>query len=241
MGILPDGPTAPSNKMSDYVWLLYGAPGVGKTTLASQFPSPLFLATEAGTAGMEAAKVDIATWKDFDVYLKAIQSEKHKYKTIVLDTADVAHVLCSSYVCDQNGWVDVADGDWGRGWRAVSREFTNLIAKLRALPMCVVFIIHEKREEIREKVGSKDIATGRFYVSSALPGKAREMLHGAVDFILRCEITPENQRILRTQPIENERERIEAKARGQLGVRELAETIDMSFESLSKEFRASFK
>ena len=239
MGILPKEATPPSSRMADYVWHFYGEPGVGKTTLGNQFPSPLFISTEPGTSAMHAASVNVGSWQDMKLVLDALQNEKHSYKTVVLDTVDVAYSLCASHVCDSNGWVDVADGDWGRGWRAVDREWTNMIAKLRSLPMCAVFIGHEKREEIMERMGSKDVATGRHRVSTALPRSARATLHAAMDFIIRCEFTEENDRVMRTQPTEGKRERIEAKARGEQGAM-LPETLPMTFGCLQTAFKANF-
>ena len=239
MSILPKEATPPSSRMADYVWHFYGEPGVGKTTLANQFPSPMFIATEPGTSAMHAASVDVSTWQDMKLVLDALRNEKHSYKTVVLDTVDVAYTLCTTHVCESNGWVDVADGDFGRGWRAVDREWTNMIAQLRSLPMCAIFIGHEKREEIVERMGSRDVATGRQRVSTALPRSARGTLHAAMDFILRCELTSDNDRLIRTQPVESKRERIEAKARGHKGAM-LPETLPMSFKELHTAFKANF-
>ena len=239
MGILPDKATPPSSRMADYSWHFYGEPGVGKTTLANQFPSPLFIATEPGTSAMHAAAVEVGSWQDMKLVLGALKDEPHKYKTVVLDTVDVAYNLCATHVCESNGWVDVADGDWGRGWRAVDREWTNMIAQLRSLPVCTIFVGHEKREEILEKMGSRDVATGRHRVSTALPRSARSTLHAAMDFIIRCEFTEDNERILRTQPVESKRERIEAKARGHKGAM-LPETLGMTFKELLAAWKANF-
>jgi len=239
MAILPDKPSPPSARMADYSWHFYGEPGVGKTTLGNQFPSPVFISTEPGTSAMLAASVPVNNWQDMKLVIGALKEEKHNYKTVVLDTVDIAYNLCATHVCDSNGWVDVADGDWGRGWRAVDREWTNMISQLRGLPMCTIFIGHEKREEIMERLGSRDVATGRHRVSTALPRSARATLHSAMDFILRCEMTEDNQRLLRTQPVENKRERIEAKARGQEGAM-LPETLGMTFKDLRNAFKDSF-
>jgi len=239
MGMIPKEATPPSTRMADYSWLFFGSVGVGKTTLANQFPAPVFIATEQGTTAMHAASIPVSSWQDMKLVLEALRTEKHGYKTIILDTVDVAYALCSTYVCEANGWTDVADGDWGRGWRAVNREWTNMLAKLRTLPVCTVFIGHEKSEEIVERIGSRDMATGRQRITSALPNSARGTLHAAMDFILRCELTEDNQRIIRTQPVENKRERIEVKARGHKDAM-LPETVDMSFAALQGAFKNSF-
>ena len=239
MGVIPEKPSPPSTKMMDYAWHFYGEPGVGKTTLANQFPDPLFISTEPGTLAMHAATIPVGSWQDMKLVLTALKEEKHAYRTVVLDTVDVAYTLCAAHICEANGWVDVADGDWGRGWRAVDREWTMMISKLRLLPVCTVFVGHEKREEIMERLGSKDMATGRHRVSTALPRSARSTLHAAMDFIIRCEFTEDNERILRTQPLEGKRERIEAKARGCQGAM-LPDTLEMTFDALHGAFKAGF-
>jgi len=222
--------------MSDYTWHFYGVPGVGKTTLANQFPNPVFIATESGTEAMWAAAVPAPNWTKLKAIIAELAEGNHGYQTVILDTADIAYNLCETYVCEANGWNDVADGEWGRGWRTLNREWTNVITKLRMLPMCTVLIGHEKSEMIKEKLGSKMVETGMYKVTTALPNTARQTLHSAVDFIIRCEFTPDNKRILRTQPVENKREKVEAKARGSEGAT-LPETIEMTFESLSAAFK----
>ena len=36
--------------------VIYGVEGIGKTTLAAQFPNPLFIDTEGGTEGYDVAR-----------------------------------------------------------------------------------------------------------------------------------------------------------------------------------------
>jgi len=236
MSLVPKEPSPPSVRMSDYTWHFYGPPGVGKTTLCNQFRKPIFIATESGTEAMWAAAAPASNWTELKAIIAELAEGDHDYETVVLDTADIAYNLCETYVCEANGWTDVADGEWGRGWRTLNREWTNMITQLRMLPMCTVLIGHEKKEILKEKLGSRMVETGMYRVTTALPNSARQTLHSAVDFIIRCEFTPDNERILRTQPVENNRERVDAKARGHEGAT-LPETLEMSFESLYGAFK----
>ena len=44
---------------------IYAGEGVGKTTLASKFPDPLFIDTEGGTAHMDVRRIDRPqTWEE---------------------------------------------------------------------------------------------------------------------------------------------------------------------------------
>lgn len=70
--------------------LIYGNSGVGKSTLASQFPSPLFLDLEGGLNYMEVARTPLI--KDSETlhkYLLELMKEPMgEYKTIVIDSLD---------------------------------------------------------------------------------------------------------------------------------------------------------
>ena len=43
---LPTKRSSGKMKLSEIRWLLYGPPGIGKTTLAAHFPNTLIVATE---------------------------------------------------------------------------------------------------------------------------------------------------------------------------------------------------
>jgi len=81
-------------KVRQWVILLYGASGTGKTMLAAQFPSPLFLACERGEYGGTISAVKfkpkVAVLKDYQHYLQLLplleRDAGKKFKTLVLDS-----------------------------------------------------------------------------------------------------------------------------------------------------------
>ena len=124
--------------------LVYGPEGVGKTTLAAQFPSPLFIDTEGGSFGSEVRRLprpdswqmllDEVTWvRDFPEECGG---------TLVVDTLDWAEKLCVAKVCDENDWKSIESPGYGRGYTYVKEEFGRLLNLLsevveRGLNVCV--------------------------------------------------------------------------------------------------------
>ena len=68
-------------------FLLHGQEGAGKTTLASKFPSPIFLQTEDGCpGGLEFDSFGlIENFADLRSAISALASEPHRFRTVVLD------------------------------------------------------------------------------------------------------------------------------------------------------------
>ena len=69
--------------------LIYGNAGVGKSTLASQFPKPIFLDLEGGLNYMDVVRTPLI--KDADTFYKTLlelAKEKTEYQTIVIDSLD---------------------------------------------------------------------------------------------------------------------------------------------------------
>lgn len=58
---------------------------------------------------------DIVTWTDMKTVYRELRKPevKEKFKSVVVDTVDVAAALCEKYICNQNG-ID-ALGDLGYG------------------------------------------------------------------------------------------------------------------------------
>jgi GTPase SAR1 family protein len=88
--------------------LIHGQEGVGKTTLASKFPSPIFLQTEDGCPG--GLEIDsfglIDNFADLRSAIGALASEPHCFRTVVLDSIDAAEELIWRDVCKPSAAID---------------------------------------------------------------------------------------------------------------------------------------
>lgn len=199
-GLLPTKPTQKVTDLSAYSILLYGAPKVGKSTLAAQFPNAVFLATEAGLNALEVYQVPVDSWDKFVAACGEIASGNHPFKTIVVDTVGNLFKFCSDYICKKNGIKHESDLEWGKGYALVRDEFLRVITKLTLLPYGVVFIGHADFSEIKTRTGT---------ITKAVPQlnkSAREILVPIVDFLWYCNIeqTPNGyERLIHTKPTEN--------------------------------------
>lgn len=124
---------------------IYGGHGIGKSTLASQFPSPIFISTEDGLDSLDVTSFPRAT-KITDVVesIKTLIKEDHKFKTVVIDSVDwLIEPLIVSNVESSHEAKDLA---YGKGQMMVAEEFREILQGLDALRlkrnMNVVLIAH---------------------------------------------------------------------------------------------------
>ncbi len=97
--------------------LIHGEEGVGKTTLASKFPSPIFLQTEDGCPrGLEISSFGlIDNFPDLRSAIGTLASEQHHFQTVVLDSLDVLEELVWHDVCRSQGWASIETPGYGKG------------------------------------------------------------------------------------------------------------------------------
>lgn len=127
--------------------LVYGPPGMGKTTFASEFPNPVFIQVEDGTpAGLEINTFGhLQSFPEVMEALYALANEKHDHQTVVIDSIDKLEPLVWAQTCDDNKWADIETPGFGKGYisaDAVWREFFTVINLLRSAGMAIVFIAH---------------------------------------------------------------------------------------------------
>ena len=76
--------------------VIYGTEGVGKSTLASKFPEPLFLDVEGGTSQLDIRRVEVnGTWDELLSIVTEVFRNPDICRTLIIDTADAAETLCN--------------------------------------------------------------------------------------------------------------------------------------------------
>lgn len=110
--------------------VIYGAEGIGKTTLAAQFPNPLFIDTEGSTKQLDVARLPApSSWEMLMQELDFVR-DKRPCATLVIDTVDWAEQLCIADLCAKNGKSGIEDFGYGKGWEFEKESFGKFLNKL---------------------------------------------------------------------------------------------------------------
>lgn len=158
MDLLNIQPTVVSKDLKSKIIFTSGSPKVGKTTLASKFPKPLFAATEVGTNalnGVYAQKIN--KWADFRKFVKELSKKEvqEKFETIVIDTVDILWDLCEDYVLSANGVTKIGDIPYGAGYGMLAKEFDKKVREIPMMGYGLVLISHSTQVEIESIDGKK--------------------------------------------------------------------------------------
>lgn len=129
--------------------LMFAPEGIGKSTFASNAPAPIFVGAEDGTAQLDVHRFpQPSRWEDVFSDIGELTTERHDYRTVVIDTLDWLEPLCWEFVCRQGGKRGIEDFGFGKGYVAALEEWRRLLAVLDALRasrgMSVILLAHSK-------------------------------------------------------------------------------------------------
>lgn len=143
--------------------IIYGPEGVGKSTLASQFPDPVFVDIENGTGQLDVARIQKPTsWGMLKGIVEELTKDPQGFKTLVIDSADWADRLAIEDVCAKFNKSSIEDFGYGKGWQFLADEWKRFLDLLQELQnkqnMNVVFVAHSwlRKFELPDEAGSYD-------------------------------------------------------------------------------------
>jgi len=126
--------------------MLYGVEGVGKSSFAAGAPAPIFLGAEDGTSELDVHRLPMAEeWQDVLDGIHVLQTEKHAYRTLVVDTVDWAEPLLWKFICKRDDQASIEGYGYGKGYVAALDEWRFFLARLdglRRVGMHVILLAH---------------------------------------------------------------------------------------------------
>lgn len=131
--------------------IIYGTEGIGKSTLASQFPNPLFIDTEGSTSNMDVARMDKPTsWTMLMNQIAFVKANPTVCDTLIVDTIDWAEALAIESVCSLHGKKGVEDFGYGNGYTYVREEFGRFLNKLQEIVDLGIHVVLTAHAQIRK-------------------------------------------------------------------------------------------
>jgi hypothetical protein len=127
--------------------LIYGVGGIGKSTFASEAPSPIFLDTQDGTGHLAVKRFPRPnTWEDVLDSINELIEQDHSYKTFAIDLLDDLEALIWAHICKRDGHSNIEDYGYGKGYKVALNEWRLLLARLeqvrREKKMSIIFTAH---------------------------------------------------------------------------------------------------
>lgn len=167
--------------------VLYGEPGVGKSTFAAKAPNPLFICSDGNFAWLDLPDengIEVSSWHDCKQVLNNDEFLS-KYETIVLDLTEDFFKWCEQEYCVRNKIDHISDHGFGKGYDATRNEFFIELCKLFASDKNVILIMHGNTWSEKDRRGVEHTKHGP---SSRMPDKLTDMIEGRVRYFLRCYI-----------------------------------------------------
>lgn len=140
--------------------LIYGQPGLGKTTFALSAPNPVLLDFDNGVHRVkpehQVTTLQVNSWQDV---IDAIH-ELSPFKTLVIDTAGKMLDYMGAWLIEKNPKLGKSNGALSlQGYGERKAEFNRFLKQIATMGKHIVFVAHEKEEKegdtkyIRPEVG----------------------------------------------------------------------------------------
>lgn len=117
--------------------VLYAVEGIGKSTIASQMPAPLFFDFEHGTHHLDCARLTPANLEEVELAIDELIGsgpDKSGFQTVVFDTVDwMVKLIIDDMISREKGKASIEDWGYGKGYVILAEKVTGLLARFDGL------------------------------------------------------------------------------------------------------------
>lgn len=170
--------------------VIYGVEGIGKSTLASHFPNPVFIDIEGSTGNMDVARFEKPTsYEMLKQQIKYIYQNPDVCKTIVIDTVDWVERMIIDNICMAANKTDITQFGYGEGFIKLEQElgsFLNSLSDLVEKGVNVVLTAHSiiRKFEQPDEMGAYD--RYELKLGNKTTGKTAAIVKEWADMVLFC-------------------------------------------------------
>lgn len=135
--------------------MVYGVAGVGKSTFGAMAPAPIFIQTEDGLGDIDCKSFPLSS--NFDnvmTAMGALYTDKHNFKTVVIDSLDWLEKLIWAEVCKKKTVDSIEEIGYAKGYK-FALDYWNLFLKgLDSLRnergMTIILLAHSQIEKFED-------------------------------------------------------------------------------------------
>jgi hypothetical protein len=207
--------------------IVYGPPGVGKTTFGASAPDSILVDCENGAGAVPCTRTPfLTTWSEISQWLTALEREEHPYRTVAIDSLDWLLRRLEEHVSGSGARIDQtlhrSHGGYGNGELVMRNHvYQVLLPQLDRIVnrgIAVILLAHANRTEITDVDGVTTEKT-----TAEVPEGYLNVFVEWSDFVCLARMDGEGRRVLVT------RETPRALAKNRYG---MPETIPFDWPSL---------
>jgi hypothetical protein len=129
--------------------LIFGTPGIGKTTLACTAPGSLLIDADGGISRMNPVHrpdfIEVKSWEDI---ISIFKEDLSSYNTLIIDTAGKALDYLTYHVIKEDSKLARKDGALSlQGYGSLKAVFGQFVRQCQMLGKNLVFVAHDKEEK----------------------------------------------------------------------------------------------